>query len=235
MTHLHLLRLKDYPIFSQLQLEEALLRADERNWCIFNEGSPPAIVMGISGKPDLLINASVYNKNPVPLIKRFSGGGTVFVDSNTIFCTFICNVEHIQVSCCPKKILEWTERLYHPFFQVKENDYVIGNRKCGGNAQYMRKNRWLHHSSLLWDFDHNNMDYLLMPPRMPAYREQRSHLDFLCKLKDHLQDKSTFITKIQHPLSQHFKLREVPLKDVEEILLRPHRKATEYKNLTYHH
>lgn len=45
-----LLRLRQVPILQQLRLEEALLRADDSNWCILNDGSPtPAIVMGISG------------------------------------------------------------------------------------------------------------------------------------------------------------------------------------------
>ena len=53
---LHLLNLSCFPIFQQLQIEEALLRADQRNWCIINTGSPPAIVMGISGKPGTCID-----------------------------------------------------------------------------------------------------------------------------------------------------------------------------------
>ncbi len=47
----HLLQLQNMPILEQLRLEEALLRADDRNWILINRGSPPAIVMGISGKP----------------------------------------------------------------------------------------------------------------------------------------------------------------------------------------
>ena len=45
-----LLRLRGYPILRQLQLEEALLRADAGNWFLLNDGTPePAIVLGISG------------------------------------------------------------------------------------------------------------------------------------------------------------------------------------------
>ena len=45
-----LLRLQGYPILRQLQLEEALLRADAGNWLLLNDGTPgPAVVLGISG------------------------------------------------------------------------------------------------------------------------------------------------------------------------------------------
>ena len=45
-----LLQLRHFPILEQLKMEEALLRSDNRNWCIINQGSPVSIVMGISGK-----------------------------------------------------------------------------------------------------------------------------------------------------------------------------------------
>lgn len=73
----HLLHLNDIPILTQLQIEEALLRLDDRNWCIINHGSTDAIVMGISGKAEELIHQGKLRDNPVNVIRRFSGGGTV--------------------------------------------------------------------------------------------------------------------------------------------------------------
>src|SRR5438045_757750 len=87
---LHVVRLERTPILQQLQAEEALLRADNRNWCLLNRGSPPAIVMGISGKAEQLIRPDKLQESPIPLIRRYSGGGTVVVDENTWFVTFIC-------------------------------------------------------------------------------------------------------------------------------------------------
>ena len=69
---LHLLTLKNHDIQDQLLLEEALLRKTDKNWCILNHGSPPRIVMGISGKPHDLINMSKIVEDPIPLIKRYS-------------------------------------------------------------------------------------------------------------------------------------------------------------------
>jgi lipoate-protein ligase A len=50
-------RMKKVSIYDQLQLEEALFRVDKnRNWFLFNEESEPVtVVMGISGKPDQLL------------------------------------------------------------------------------------------------------------------------------------------------------------------------------------
>lgn len=228
---LHLLRLTNCPILQQLQLEEALLRADQRNWCILNTGSSPAIVMGISGKPELLINPAKLKEAPVPVIRRFSGGGTVFVDENTCFVTFICNSAESNVACYPDKVMQWSGQLYQDVFPslefgLRENDYVFNNRKFGGNAQYLSKQRWLHHSSLLWDFTPSNMDYLLLPPKMPAYREKRGHTEFLCRLRDLHTEKGQLHKNIVNALEQRFRLEEVTLDEIQEIVKRPHRRAT---------
>jgi hypothetical protein len=49
-------------------------------------------------------------------------------------------------------------------------DYTFGHRKFGGNAQAITKKRWLHHTSLLWDFKPENMALLKHPKRAPEYR-----------------------------------------------------------------
>jgi hypothetical protein len=50
-------------------------------------------------------------------------------------------------------------------------DYVFGERKFGGNAQAITSKRWLHHTSLLWDYDQRNMAVLTNPKKQPAYRQ----------------------------------------------------------------
>ncbi|MFZ0565703.1 MAG: lipoate--protein ligase family protein [Chlamydiales bacterium] len=228
METINLLRINQMPIKEQLLLEEALLRADSSNWCLINTGVPEAIVMGISGKPSQLLNLELVKQDQVPLIKRFSGGGTVYVDPHTVFVTFICNSDTFVQS---RAIMEWSETIYKPFFaplpfQLIENDYVLEGRKFGGNAQYIQRGRWLHHTSFLWDYDMEKMDYLLLPERRPKYRQSRRHKDFLLPLRSYFPQKEAFIER----LSQHFQttldVKEALLDDVQHILERPHRKST---------
>lgn len=221
----------NYPILAQLQLEEALLRADERNWCLINFGSPAAIVMGISGKPETLIDTHKWYANPIPIIKRFSGGGTVFVDEQTIFVTFICNASS-TVPPFPQQVMQWNQRHFsglfeQPIFALQENDYTIENKKFGGNAQYLTKKRWLQHSTLLWDFRKDSMQYLLHPPKTPQYRQNRSHLDFLCCLKDYLLKPEKIQEHILSSISHQFTLRDEHPSLMEKVGERPHRRSTE--------
>lgn len=228
MKTLHLVRLKGISILKQLQYEEALVRADRRNWCLFNEGSSDAIVMGISGIPEELID---HHYCSVPVIRRFSGGGTVVVDSNTCFVTMICNHRDVRIQPFPQHILKWNGDLYRNHFkngyEVKENDYVLHGQKIGGNAQYITKDKWLHHTSLLWDFDTEKMKMLKLPPKMPDYRQGRPHSDFLCRIKPFLPNKKDLFEKILMSLSPHFEIVEVKQQELDACLQVPHRKATQ--------
>ncbi|MBA2367649.1 MAG: lipoate--protein ligase family protein [Candidatus Protochlamydia sp.] len=231
MEKLNLVRLHQIPILQQLKWEEALLRSDRRNWCLINQGSPPAIVMGISGEVQELICKERLAREAVPLIRRFSGGGTVIVDENTLFVTFIFNASFFSFSPYPQQIMEWTEKLYSPVFnphpfKLRENDYVIGQKKIGGNAQSIVKNRWLHHSTFLWDYSSALMDYLLIPLKMPNYREKRGHADFLCRLKDYWQDSKQFHAALHGRLQAQFDLQELPVDELLAAAELPHRQAT---------
>lgn len=226
-----ILHLKNHPIFEQLQLEEALLRLDSSNYCIINEGSPPAIVMGISGKSEELINQQKLEQTPIPVIKRFSGGGTVVVDQETVFITFICQKELHDFAPYPEPIMRWTEGIYKeafklPTFHLRENDYAIGQRKCGGNAQYLRKDRWLHHSTFLWDYKKDLMDLLLHPKKTPKYRQERNHDDFLTCLSEHLPSKADSIEAVKKVLTKYYPVQMISLEEVSPFLHEPHRQST---------
>lgn len=228
---LHFLRLSNYPIYDQLLLEETLLRTDRRNWCIINEGSPQAIVMGISGKKEELIDCERARRDGIPMIKRFSGGGTVIVDENTLFVTFIFQKELHDFPAYPEPILRWHENLYcevfnNELFHLKENDFVVGDKKCGGNAQYIKKDRWLHHTSFLWDYCTEKMSYLLHPKKTPQYRQQRAHADFLCRIAPLFPSKNAFIDALKTALSSRFSIELCAIDEVISTLIEPDRKAT---------
>lgn len=229
LTPLNFLKFKNLPILEQLRLEEALLRTSDENWCLLNEGSSPAIVMGISGKPQELLDIPSVLHHNIPVIKRYSGGGTVLVDQNTLFVSFIINRDAFPIAPYPRTIMEWSSQFYAPLFpafSLRENDYVIENRKFGGNAQYITKNRWVHHSTLLWDYDPSKMSLLKLPPKRPSYREDRDHRDFLCPLKHHQPSISQFIHSLVSQLNKTFVLTQFSNFYFTKYLEATHRKNT---------
>lgn len=226
---MRLLVLENLPIFEQLRLEEALLRASQDSWCLVNMGSPPAIVMGISGRPEKLVHLEKVRADKIPLIKRFSGGGTVYIDEKTLFVTLICNQKEHSFPPQPAPIMKWTESLYAPLFpgfSLRENDYVFGEHKFGGNAQYIQKGRWLHHTSFLWDFSPAGMEYLRLPEKRPQYRQDRSHTDFLRPLLPLFPEKQLLLEATITHLKQALSARLTPLQEAQAILRLPHRTST---------
>ena len=204
-----ILELTGQSIEEQLALERRLLKEDNRSFCLINRGTPRTIVMGVSGKAEELLHLDRVERDNVSLLRRFSGGGTVIVDEGTLFISFIMAKEAVDCQLFPEPIMRWTADLYAkswkiPGFQLRENDYVVGDRKCGGNAQYIQKARWLHHTSFLWDYSEKNMDYLLLPQKRPNYRADRPHSEFLCRLKEHVADQEFLIAALKEELGRRF-------------------------------
>ncbi|KAJ7974391.1 Lipoate-protein ligase A [Quillaja saponaria] len=217
-----LVRFRGVPILQQLYLEERLLRTSSDNWCLINDGTDsPAIVMGLSGKLPELVELGSVLRDRIPIIRRFTGGGTVIVDYGTIFVTLICNKDAVpDVQPFPRSIMSWSGLLYGEVFEgigdfrLRENDYVFGDHKFGGNAQSITKLRWLHHTSFLWDFDVKNMSYLKLPVKAPKYRSERGHTDFICRMKE-LLPRAEFIERTIKAIGNHFSVKSVSLESVD--------------------
>ena len=140
-------------VLERLLLEECLLKSDpsNRHWMLVghhetgphkylttapsaSDDSKPCIVMGIGGKPELLLDLEKVRRDQVMTIKRFTGGGTVVVDPNCLWTTIIgrrvklTDDESMQdrVPCCniaqiepfPRPIMEWTaDAIFGPLFR----------------------------------------------------------------------------------------------------------------------
>jgi len=193
-TILHILRTARLPILAQLHIEEALFRATSNNYLLINDGvESPAIVLGISGKPDALVHEDRAREMGVPLVRRFTGGGTVVLDEDSIMATVIVGsgASGFGLDCFPRQIMEWTHGLLttpaihkRNTFSLRENDFTIGSRKVGGNAQAISGDKFLQHTSFLWDYQDDRMALLKAPEKQPGYRERREHGSFVQRLKE---------------------------------------------------
>ena len=235
------LRLRNTPILRMLRLEEALFRADKaHSWFLTNEWDGPAeaanaAVLGISGKVDEMLDVEAVRAAALPVVRRFSGGGTVVVDHDTLFATFIVADDALaDVRPLPQPMLEWTGEVYAEAlaacgargFAVRANDYCLGERKFGGNAQSISGRRWLHHTSLLWSYDAERMALLRQPKKQPAYREDRPHGDFVRGLGAALPDRTAFVDALGDAVGRRMALEPVGVEAAEAALAREHRRVT---------
>ena len=150
------LRASGLSILERLSLEEALLRHDDRNWAIVGTHEPwnhkylshvpipdyigeepndqCMVVMGIGGKPDKLLNIPQIERDKVMVVKRFSGGGTVVLASQSLWTTFIGrNKDYVPtgVQPYPREIMKWSaDTIFGPTFDkmVKQKKH-LGQKK----------------------------------------------------------------------------------------------------------
>ena len=114
-------------------------------------------------------------------------------------------------------------------FQLRENDYVLGDQKMGGNAQSIINGAWLHHTSFLWDYVDDHMEYLTLPDKRPNYRGDRHHDDFLIKLKSiygsgcngnisDIEGKRLFFSHLKGVSEKAFDIEEVSLSEAIQVV-----------------
>lgn len=164
--------------------------------------------MGLCTHPKDVVDTEKIKLSNMPLIRRFSGGGTVIVDEDTLFTTFLLQNKDHTIDPYPQPVLEWVGQFYKtalnlPQLSIQESDYVLANRKVAGNAQYFRKSCFLHHTSFLHDYQTRYMSLLKMPKRQPVYRDNREHHQFLTTLRP-LMSKEDFQERIMRTLEQQF-------------------------------
>lgn len=223
------------PILDQLRLEEALLRTSNHNYCLAVHGSSPSIVMGAFGKASSLIHLEEAYQQQIPIIRRYSGGGTVVVDENTLFLCFILEKGAFNFEAYPKSLMQWVYELLKPLFEPYnllwvDNDFCLQHEgkvyKVAGNAQSITSTRMVHHISFPWHYEPELMALLKMPSQRPAYRENRSHKDFLLPLSKTSLSIELLINRLIQRLQGYTSLQIKDYTELHSARALTHRQAT---------
>lgn len=146
------------PYFN-LALEEYLLKEFNED-CFILWQNESCVVVGKNQNVLNEINEDFVKKNNIKVARRLSGGGAVYHDMGNLNFTFIIN--DIENS------LRNYKRFLTPIIKVlatlgvkveisERNDLTINGLKFSGNAQYKYKNRLLHHGTILFSSNLNNI------------------------------------------------------------------------------
>ena len=141
----------DSPYFN-LAVEEILLKKSREEYLITYINKPSVII----GKHQVLpreTNVKFLTLNHIPVIRRISGGGTVFHDEGNLNFTFIRNAEEGKQIDFRKNTQTAIDFLLSMGVDVRfegKNDLRVGGLKISGNAEHVHRNRVLHHGTLLF-------------------------------------------------------------------------------------
>jgi lipoate-protein ligase A len=188
--------------------------------------SVPSILIGKHQNTFSEINVPYVEENQIPVVRRMSGGGTVFCDRGNMNFTFIEDnlsgfIDFIKFT---KPILEYLNTLNVPAEFSGRNDLVIEGKKFSGNAQYKIRNCVVHHGTLLFDASLSHLSNALTPKKEKFIDKSvksvasrvtniASHMDQIMTVESFREGLYAYI-KNSTPDSEYY---ELTMEDIDEI------------------
>jgi lipoate-protein ligase A len=178
-----------------LALDEALLLEAEsghsgevlREW----EWSQAAVVLGSGCRLAEDADEAACLSGGVPILRRSSGGGTVLLGAGCLCYSLVLSYDRsaalrdIRASYCHilGRLRDALADILPGITCSGTSDLAAAGRKFSGNSQQRKRSFLLHHGTLLYHFDLDQVGrYLRMPARQPDYRRYREHTAFLTNL-----------------------------------------------------
>lgn len=126
----------------------------------------PSIIVGNHQNVFEEVDHHLVKKMNIPVVRRISGGGTVYHDIGNVNCSFIFNVdEHFNINYHRHNQLI-VNALFNMGIDVEiseRNDLTFNGKKISGNAQRIIKRRALHHGTILYDVRLDHLEELIQP------------------------------------------------------------------------
>lgn len=153
----------DDPYFN-LAMEEYVLRNFDEDIFMLWENTD-CLVIGKHQNPLIEIKPECLLKNSLPVIRRISGGGTVFHGKGNINFTFICNSaqgeDKVNFPKYLAPVIAYLKTLGIIATITGKNSLSVNGLKISGNAAHVFKNRSIHHGTLLFDAGLSNLNACL--------------------------------------------------------------------------
>lgn len=195
--------------FFNLAVDEYLLRNKKEEYLVLSINSQ-AVIIGKHQNAHRESDTRYITQNNIPLIRRISGGGTVFHDSGNLNFSFIPNSTPGKQVDFRKYTQPVIEFLATTGVQAKfegKNDLKVNGLKISGNAEHVWHNRVLHHGTLLFD---SNLDVL-----KKALRE-----DYSCYFSRAVSSNPSQVTNLKDYLASVKNVTELKSKMLEYFLYR---------------
>ncbi|HWR62391.1 MAG TPA: lipoate--protein ligase [Clostridia bacterium] len=141
-------------------LERELLQSDTLADDVFLFWrTEPTLMLGRYQNATAEINEEYARHHGIHIVRRLSGGGTIYTDPGSWQFSFIRRGYSKQIDF-KEFVLPVFDGLRHMGLDVvmsERNDLLIDGKKFSGNAQHHCKGRVLHHGSILFDTDIEEM------------------------------------------------------------------------------
>ena len=179
-----------------LALDEALLEQAEsagrpsevlRLW----ESPTPVVIVGRSSRLADEVRLQACQELAIPVLRRVSGGAAIVAGPGCLMYALVLSYELRPqlraIDVAHAFVLETIVRALEPLCpgiaRQGTSDLALGDRKFSGNSMRARRDHFLYHGTLLYDFALPLLAQCLSsPPRQPEYRAARDHSDFVTNI-----------------------------------------------------
>jgi len=152
-----------HDIYRNLALEEWLLGNAPALPVLFLYVNDPCVVIGKNQNPWRECRLSLMEEEGVALARRISGGGAVYHDTGNLNVSVIVPRTEYREDKQYELIFQTLETFGIKSSKVRKNSLVVGDKKFSGQAFCHRRDRTLHHGTLLVDADLDRLGRYLGP------------------------------------------------------------------------
>ena len=220
------------PFFNHAAEEYLMNNFDEEIFMLWI--NKPSILIGRNQNTISEINLDYVEENHITVVRRLSGGGTVYNDLGNMNFTFITYRNSLET-----KVKNGFEKFALPVINALKslganaeftgrNDIVIGGKKFSGNAQYSQKDKLLHHGTLLYNCDMSKLSLALKSkPIKFVDKSVKSvgarvtniieHIDEKMDLLEFREYLKNYVIKT-HGIETIYEFNEKDLKEIDKIV-----------------
>ena len=114
----------------------------------------PSVIVGSYQNICREVHVETLRRLNIPVVRRISGGGTVYHDLGNINYSYIINTDgEMDYARCLSPIISALNAIGVPAQRSRSCDIAINGLKISGSAQRSEKGRLLHHGTLLFQSD----------------------------------------------------------------------------------
>lgn len=187
-----------------LSLEQWAFENLKEEDCLILWRNNKSVIIGKNQNYRKEVNIEHLKAEGIPLVRRMTGGGAVYHDLGNINFTFIKRTKEaskFDFEFYSKIIVTLLESFNLPVSMSGRNDILLKKKKVSGSAQTINRDSVLHHGTLIFDVDLDEMTSVLMPEYGKLkFRGVDSIKSRVTNIRPHLEndlDTVSFMNKIR--------------------------------------